>query len=149
MFNPIMLDRPYFLAFFSLARLVARIAHQVGYSEQVELLFDRQDNESKEHLIKEFEKFMRVAPPELAGLLHTLRWEDDKSALPLQAADMLAWHLRRYYFDLINDRNPLSGRTNVYLANIFDLVRDAIEVWTNERLKAAADSLRTPRGHLC
>lgn len=141
-FNPPALDRPYFLAFFSLATLVAKVVRQVGYKSQIELIFDRQDNESNAWLMAEFDKFMSVAPPELAGVFTVPKWQDDKKVLPLQAADMLAWHLRRYYFDEYGGRNPVSERTNPYLANILDLKHDVIEFWTEEKLSAAANVLR-------
>lgn len=142
LFAPEALDRPYFLSFFSLASLIAAVVRTVGYNEKVELIYDTQENESKSFFMDQFEKFMQAAPPSAAGLFNVPKWEDDKDVLPLQAADMLAWHIRRYCYDYINGRDPAKGDSHVYLANIVRPRHDVVYVLDEEKLKQAADTMR-------
>ena len=136
-----LLDRPYFLAFFSIARLISRIAYWMKPGAKVDIIFDTQDNEKKSEFLNEFKSFLDVAPLKEKEILNYPSWESDTNALPLQAADMLAWHFRRQYYIQFQDKDPIQDRTNVYLANIFDYKHDVLDLWSEERLKEAAASL--------
>jgi len=142
LFAPEALDRPYFLSFFSLASLIAAVVRKVGYGEKVELIYDTQENESKSFFMEQFEKFMQAAPPSAAGLFNIPKWEDDKDVLPLQAADMLAWHIRRYFYDYMGGRDPANGDSHACLANIVKPRHDIVYVWDEEKLMQAADTMR-------
>jgi hypothetical protein len=145
LFNPDALDRPYFLALFALAASVANVTRRLGYKEKVELIFDQQPNESKPLLMAEFDKFVGLAPPEKAGVFNIPKWENDVDVRPLQAADMLAWHVRRGYHEQMHGRDPTLHPTNAYLANIMDLNHDVLDVWTEERLQDTANAMHAAR----
>lgn len=93
------LDTPYALAFYLIQAATHKYLLAAGNREEVDLIFDRQlDREkdllgSHEHtldgLTEEMVKRFRTPPVSM----------DDKRALPLQAADMLAWHIRRSWRD--------------------------------------------------
>ena len=88
-------DDPYFLAMQGLIELCLLAQVHYGYWGPVDFIFDKQSN--IEHAIgPSFDAAKELQPPHLQKLLgQTPVFRDDKDVKPLQAADMLAWHLRR------------------------------------------------------
>jgi Protein of unknown function (DUF3800) len=117
------LDNPYAAVFFKLLRVLAEM--QVQFNGQVpshikekwgiaikpvDFVFDKQDPKVEQQCIRwYYELRERVQEPHKTILKRNPRFEDDREVLPLQAADMFAWHIRRSYagdprkhiFDLI------------------------------------------------
>lgn len=91
------LGNAHFSCCFSVVSGVARFAASQGIRAPIQFVFDQQEGVDKDigllfdmmkqHLPSQAQKLISGAP----------QFEDDKKLLPLQAADMLAWHIRREY----------------------------------------------------
>lgn len=87
---------PYFLAYFAILFGVAKSLPEWGLGEETcEFIFDESDA-LPARVTPLFDGVLRVLPPEarkrIAGVPS---FRDDKKEMPLQAADFLAWHVRR------------------------------------------------------
>jgi hypothetical protein len=87
-------DRPYYFLFTIMVGAAINIEALDGMSEPVEFVFDSDQTH---------ERGFRAMLPELprmqsiGGKLVSVTRDDDKVALPLQAADLLAWQIRRFF----------------------------------------------------
>jgi Protein of unknown function (DUF3800) len=102
----LMIDSPYALVFTQIVLAMATYGDRVGVADACEFIFDRQHGfdslaltawSNAKALAKasnrsDLGKFIGPEP----------KFADDKTFLPLQAADLYAWHLRRHY-----DRNQV------------------------------------------
>ncbi len=71
-----------------------------GLHEPVEFIFDRQ-LKKEAFITAKFAKLQEEMPDELRPMIRgTPLFKDDLDNPPLQAADLLAWHVRRAYVDL-------------------------------------------------
>jgi hypothetical protein len=95
--SPYGLARPHFQACFMVIAGLTRYAASKGISTPIEFIFDQQDGVDRDvdlffsHMIKQL-------PEEARRLIAHAPWfksDLDKQFMPLQAADMLAWHIRR------------------------------------------------------
>jgi uncharacterized protein DUF3800 len=86
---------PYFTACFGIVSGLARFAAVQGAKTPIEFIFDRQDSASDN--VDLFFDFLLANLPRASRRLINGKpiFRDDKELLPLQAADMLVWHLRR------------------------------------------------------
>lgn len=142
-FNPEALDRPYFLSFFGVMTALIHLTKHLKLADRIDFIFDTQENESKIILRQEYERFLSAAPPELRGLAGDFpKFEKDENALPLQAADMVAWHARRYYLDQFAGKDPTKEPSNVFFANLFEPEHDVFDAWTEDKLHEAANVLK-------
>jgi hypothetical protein len=142
-----MLDQPYFLSFFGILISLLRLTHKLKLDDQIELIFDEQTVD-KVTLTVEYERCMSVAPAEVKKLSAGMpTFGSDNELLPLQAADLIAWHARRYYYDLFRGKKPENAISNVFFAHMCDLKHDIVDVWTEEKLMGAMNALlsRNPR----
>jgi hypothetical protein len=99
-----MLKNPYYIGFQLIMNLMlirqAKIRADSGIHETIEVLFDNDTNE-KRRLETGFNHFIQTVKrnnPQFLELLlnRNANFQDDKLMKPLQAADLLAWHLRRF-----------------------------------------------------
>lgn len=109
-------DVPYAVLFYQMMKSVADF--QVKSDElgsfgylPVDFIFDEQGAaESKclkwYHPLKD-----KVAEPHKTMMSNTPQFKDDRQVMPLQAADMLAWHLRREY-QFPDEERPTAGLLN-------------------------------------
>jgi hypothetical protein len=110
---------PYFLGFLVVLgnELFKHGKHTLnsGTKELIEIVFD-EDIDNKKRLELGFSYFVESVRkgnyPQLLDLLVNKQAEfrDDKHFLPLQAADLLAWHVRRHMYELARRRlhdNPV------------------------------------------
>jgi hypothetical protein len=133
-FNPDALDQPYFLSFFGVLVRLLKLSHTLKLGDKLDLIFDEQAID-KAMLTAQFEKCMAVAPPRLRELCAGMpKFKSDEEALPLQAADLLAWHARRYYYDQYSGKEPQNEISNVFFAHMFLPEHDIFDAWTEERL---------------
>lgn len=96
---PYGLASPYYPLVFALVCGVARACYAYGAHVPIDFIFDKQDNVSKQVLLF-WDYTIDQQPKEWAKLINPSPiFRDDKEILPLQAADMLAWHTRRDYED--------------------------------------------------
>ncbi|MBR1142234.1 DUF3800 domain-containing protein [Bradyrhizobium sp. AUGA SZCCT0431] len=135
------LDQPYFLAFFGIIIQLLRLTERLKLDDKLEFVFDEQSI-NKPVLEAEFEKCMAVSPPRAKSLCAGMpKFKSDNDALPLQAADLIAWHARRYYFDQYSGRNPQDQPSNVFFAHMFEPKHDIFSLWTEEKITVARDHL--------
>lgn len=92
---PYPLHTHYFLTFFALVMGVANIHDQMGVSDRCKLIFDTQEG-LPARVLPIFEEMFQEAPKGFRERIEGVpSFEDDKKFTPLQAADMLAWSIRR------------------------------------------------------
>ena len=86
---------PYFPCFYGVIVTLARFHAQTGIKLPTDFIFDEQGKIGAEAVLW-YEAIKRAQKPEIQALMgSTPDFKDDKKVLPLQAADMIAWHLRR------------------------------------------------------
>ncbi len=92
---PYNLRNPYFACFYGIVICLARFHHDQGIDLPVDFVFDEKGGLGDEAAF--FYRYIKdLQVPEIQPLLgSTPIFRDDKKVLPLQAADMLAWHVRR------------------------------------------------------
>jgi hypothetical protein len=136
------LDRPYFVSFFGVMRSLLLLMQRLNLDDRVAFIFDTQGNEPRSLLHTQYDIFLGAAPPGVKELsAGPPRFEKEEEFLPLQAADMIAWHARRYYYELEQGKDPTKEPSNVFFANMFDFQRDIFDLWTEDRIKEAGDAL--------
>jgi hypothetical protein len=124
-----MLKNPYYHSFTVILNVMlkaqAEKRHESGVKELIEVLID--DNTDKLQRLKlgfaGFVETVRKQNPEYLDLLINKDAEtrDDKVFLPLQASDLLAWHLRRLCYEISR------GNTAYQHDPIWASLRDGIE----------------------
>jgi hypothetical protein len=86
--------------------------------EKIELIFDQGIIGRERHINEAYKAMMMFLPKERTALLaNRPRFEDDRDFLPLQMADLLAWHSRRDYYEQLT----FNGRR--LKSNIWDALR--------------------------
>jgi hypothetical protein len=86
----------------------------------------------KQKFMSAYETFKRCAPPESRPYIGTspvFENEDNPEFLPLQAADMIAWHARRYHEDIMASRIP----DNPLFRQLY-VTEHVVDVWDEDRL---------------
>jgi hypothetical protein len=87
---------PYDMLFHGVMHTVVGQLIKHNISESVEFVFDEQ-GKAGERAILTYKQIKAVMPPaETHLIIGSPRLADDKQVLPLQAADLLAWQVRRY-----------------------------------------------------
>ena len=86
---------PHFIGSFGIVSGLARFISSQKIKTPIDFIFDQQDGVSGD--VNLFFEYMMEALPRATRRLITRTpiFRDDKEFVPLQAADMLAWHLRR------------------------------------------------------
>lgn len=95
--SPYGLRQPHFTMCFAVVAGVARYAAQEGITTPIEFIFDEQDGVDTDIALF-FSSMKRSLPVEAQGLIDgnpVFKSDRDKRYMPLQASDLLAWHLRR------------------------------------------------------
>lgn len=93
------MDRPYQMMFHLTIATAYKLVTERGLAKTSEFVFDRQlDHEAA--LQESYPAFRRGLDPALAAFLpENPRHADDQVEIALQAADMIAWHVRRTWRD--------------------------------------------------
>jgi hypothetical protein len=136
-FGPALLDRPYFLSFFGMmTSLIKRVKTP---DDRIDFIFDTLDGDAKVLLLAHYERYRALAPAQFRAAgpaIPTFARKED--TLPLQAADMMAWHARHYYWDahLGRDADPSHAVPD-------DLLRtdNILDRWDRDRLEQASAAL--------
>ncbi len=102
------MDNPYFMAFFGVMNCLMRLQDRIGNPKKVDYIFDQQMFEDQ-RVLNAWGLYKRYAPATAIGRIGgTPRFESDRDFLPLQAADLLAWKIRREEYDKSKDKkHPL------------------------------------------
>jgi hypothetical protein len=89
------LDDPYYLLWEQTIAVMAMAGIHFEISEPVDFIFDEKKH-MEQRVFNAYFQIVKHADPFLARLLgDTPRFASDEKVVPLQAADMLAWNLRR------------------------------------------------------
>ncbi len=124
-----MLKNPYYHSFTVILKLMlkaqAQKREQSGVRELIEVLFDN-DMDRRQRLRLGFASFVNTVKKENPDYLDLLinkdaEFRDDEVFLPLQASDLLAWHLRRLCYEIAR------GNTDYRNDPIWVSLRDGIE----------------------
>lgn len=104
---PYNLKSPYFAAWWGVIDTVARYCQNDGNNLPVDFVFDEQGGTGDDAVL--FYRWQKdnLEPALRAVLGATPIFRDDKRVLPLQAADMLAWHLRRHHERSGDEERPV------------------------------------------
>jgi hypothetical protein len=89
------MDNPYVLLFWGILRLMHEWQRHLGGYHKVDFDFDEQGADAIQAVKWYPEIKARVPEPYKSMLGRTPTFLDDEEVVPLQAADMLAWHVRR------------------------------------------------------
>jgi hypothetical protein len=87
----------YYFAFLAVVDGVAREQQKLGLTEQVDFVFDEQVME-QDKIAKGWESFKGLAKPEIRTRIGNFPYFlDDVKFKPLQAADLIAWWVRKLH----------------------------------------------------
>lgn len=94
--RPGYLENPYVMAFRAIQDFTIQHQHELGITEPIDFIFDERGEEKQ---VREgYEIFREFCRDDLKPLIgRAPRFESDDDFLPLQAADLLAWHVRRHW----------------------------------------------------
>lgn len=93
------MDRPYQMMFHLTIATAFKLCREQGLGESAEFVFDRQLDHERA-LRESYPAYREGMEPALAAFLPTdPRHADDKVEVALQAADLVAWHVRRSWRD--------------------------------------------------
>jgi hypothetical protein len=98
-YAPYGLSSAYYPLVFALTCGVARVCHILGAHLPCDFIFDKQDNVSK-HVLQFWDYTVDQQPREWGQFINRspiFRDDKEKGFVALQAADMLAWHTRRWH----------------------------------------------------
>jgi len=146
--SPRGLGSAHFYCTFGVVATLTRYVSGEGVSVPIDFVFDEQSGVSED--ISIFFSLMKSKLPKEARRLITSTpiFRDDKHFLPLQAADMLAWHLRREYEDF-GERGKLEGanilRSSYHIHS--EVPESVLQQWANHFSKMPGlDGLQTKSG---
>jgi Protein of unknown function (DUF3800) len=134
--NPPMFDRPYFLSFYGIMACLMRFLKSHGVNERIQFIFD--EDSDAERIKRSWDHFVEVAPDDFRPLLGGRPLHlNEMTHLPLQAADMVAWDVRRQFHEWDRNRDHKS-RVLDDLRNI----EHVLDIWDEGRLQEIAEALR-------
>lgn len=89
-------DNAYFFLFIGFLSAATSIEKYAGSGRPIEFVFDSSDKKRIEKpSLKLYHQCAHL--PQFGGRVHDIHYEDEKIFLPLQAADLLAWQIRRRF----------------------------------------------------
>lgn len=92
--SPHLFGGPYFACFYATISVVEKYHRSMGLDVPVDFIFDENGRMGDDTVM--MRRWVMDSAPELRRILASSPiFRDDKKVVPLQAADMLAWHLRR------------------------------------------------------
>jgi hypothetical protein len=135
------LGRPYFYGFYALLTQVYQHAFEKRANQPLEVIFDEQGGESSQYVLSAMDQFRKLAGEHFTDLvIPRPHFQNDKRALPIQAADLLAWLVRR---DAVNARRRVDRSKrleNLILGEALSMP-NSIVVWDEKRLEFASNHL--------
>lgn len=132
--TPKSMRSPYFILYHGVISATLRSMRELKIDDKVDFIFDEQFKQSDVVQSGYSELVQIMEPTLLAHLGGRPIHRDDKQFLPLQAADLLAWHIRRWY------HSDETGE--IFQSPLLDLLR-TIPFWgivhTADSLRAVSD----------
>jgi hypothetical protein len=132
-------DYPYFLCVNNIIGTMLRYQYNNDWhiNDKVDFIFDEQGKES-DAIQRVWRYGMRILPPVLKPLVgNRPAHRDEKTFLPLQAADLFAWQSRRFYYEKAagKDYNDPTWQA-------LSTLECAEDEWTEQRLKKIVDGVK-------
>jgi hypothetical protein len=127
-------DTPYFLAFYGVMTLFFRLQFNSGDDRPTDFVFDEQGKQIG-NALSAWKYFIEGMSPEAMKYIgNPPISRDDKEVLPLQAADLLAWTVRRKFVDAKTGKNH----------EMIDLcgLQYVDDVWDRARLQSMYDKVQ-------
>lgn len=135
------LSRIYLVLFYSFLSRVYFHAYKYHFDQCVEIVFDEQGGESQKTILSMMDQFREIAGSNFRDLIiPTPAFRTDQDMIPLQAADMLAWLVRREAYNKSLDKDVDALPEQMLLTGALNMPRDVF-VWTEDRLAAASQHL--------
>jgi Protein of unknown function (DUF3800) len=132
-------NRPYFFAFHTIMAAAVKYLASKGLNEKVDFVFDEEGGESTRLMLEGFEEWAALAPPHLKDHIGSPPiFRSEKEMLPLQAADLLAWHVRRSFFDGILGKDV--SQLSAAMPELFE-IEQARTLWNVEDIKRTVDDI--------
>jgi len=94
-----LIDHPYFLMYGNVIYSAIKWQVDNGMNEPIDFIFDDQLRDSTEIIAKFGDMFTRAPDFVKSRIKNRPTWGNDKDHKPLQAADLLAWHIRRGFYE--------------------------------------------------
>jgi hypothetical protein len=133
--------RIYNMAFYGLVTQIHQYLYKRHFDKPVELIFDEQGGESAARVLSGMEQFRRLASTGFPGLnVSTPSFKSDDSCPGLQAADMLAWLLRRDAYNAIRQVDRRQTAEALMLGEALSMP-STIKIWSDSDLRLAAESV--------
>jgi len=110
------IDSPYFPLFFQVILATARLLDRIGSDDTVDWIFDEQGDIGVESVRWYYWIKERARPNLKRRLGATPIFRDDNKLLPLKAADLLAWQIRRHVTYEQPKGEPLNPILDSFLA---------------------------------
>lgn len=89
------LENPYFVAFKAIMNVLAQHQVKLGIDQPIDFIFDEESE--KKTVLEGWERIKLFSTPDVRALMGDMPiYRDDKSVLPLQAADLFAWWIRHW-----------------------------------------------------
>jgi Protein of unknown function (DUF3800) len=135
------LGRPYFGCFYSLLASVYKYAFERKFDQRLEVIFDEQGGESQQYILSAMGEFRRLAGQDFTDLvIPTPTFQSDKDALPLQAADMLAWLVRRDALNAQRGVDRTKALESVLLGEALSMPYEKV-IWDKAMITKASEDL--------
>lgn len=133
--------RIYNMAFYGLMTQIHQYLYKRHFDKPVELIFDEQGGESAARVLSGMEEFRRLAATGFPGLnVSTPSFRSDDDCSGLQAADMLAWLLRRDAYNAIRQVDRKQTAEALMLGEALSMP-STIKIWSDSDLRLAAESV--------
>jgi hypothetical protein len=87
---------PYSLCVIGILKGCRDLMNRIGGFKPVDFTFDEQDGFDL-LLYESWKLLQQILPPEYREIMFRIGFANDKLLIPLQCADLLAWHVRRQY----------------------------------------------------
>jgi hypothetical protein len=111
------MKNPYMFTFANMVGLLLNSIVAKTPREKIELIFDQGTIGRERDIQAAWKGMVMGLPEELKGILiGRPRFEDDRCFLPLQMADLLAWHFRRNYYEILSSNRTRQLESNVWHA---------------------------------
>ncbi len=135
------LGRPYFVGFYSLLWQVYKHAHLYRADQRIEIVLDEQGGESQRYVLSAMSEFRRLASEKLSHLdIPTPRFKRDQDVPPLQAADMLAWLVRRDALNASKGVDRSKRVENLILGEALSMPYEML-IFDQKRLEVASNQM--------
>jgi hypothetical protein len=138
---------PHFTMCFSVVAGIARYAAQEGINTPIEFIFDEQDGVDADitQFFSEMKKSLPLDAQNLIDGVPNFRSDRDRRFMPLQAADLLAWHIRREHE--MGAELPLTDKLRNSSGHLVQEIPDEIvRMWVDHHSKLPGIPLLQSRG---